>query len=277
MELETGSFRKAARLHRHIDNFRTHARTKTECEANLFFLKNTLKKAGFVLSEKTPPEASQVLKFLGIINNLNKMVYTIPETKKVKYQKQLDILIRDKTTSLTQMAAINGGLAHISIAMGLIMSVLTRSLNDTIAQFVELYRWEQDPRIKLSPPVLRDLERIRVRWDSLDNFPIHWEIHIVPVKIVAHDASANGAAAMTITVATDNRLNYTVNQLVRIPFTEEEQQASSTLREPWALIHYIHHFRWELKGKTIQSLTDSQALEACFARGSKARRLTVKC
>ena len=77
----------------YIDDFRTHARTLEKCRKNLAFLKTTLERAGFLLSEKTPKEPAQVLKFLGILNDTRNMIYTRPPEKKAKYKAQIDGLM----------------------------------------------------------------------------------------------------------------------------------------------------------------------------------------
>lgn len=125
----------------------------------------------------------------------------------------------------------------MSIANRKILSVLTRSLSDAIALCVETQDWERDPRIQLPLTVLKELETIKERWYTLEGFPMRGSIHVLPLGIVAPDASVNGAAAATVIIQDSTKLKYTVEEEYRFPFNQEKQQASSTLREAWTLIN----------------------------------------
>ena len=120
------------------------------------------------------------------------MVYQLPEKKKAKYKNLLQtILLSDKVTPKT-LAELNGKLAHMMIAAGPVLSLLTRELNIAIAKNVQKFGWDVNPNIDISAKLKIDLHRIYSMWDDLDNYPIKGEEQVVPTYIMGHDASDSG-------------------------------------------------------------------------------------
>ena len=251
----------------YLDDFRTTAHSYEKCQSNLKFVKDTLEKAGFILNQKSSTEPKQVEKFLGIINNFKDMVYQMPEKKKEKYKSLLEKILNTDKVTLKTLAEINGKLAHMMIAAGPVISLLTRELNIAIAENVQLFGWDKNPLVTVTVKLKIDLHRIYSMWESLDNYPIKGDDQVTPTYIMGHDASDNGFNVVEV------KSEGSVKQILRYPLSEEEKKLSSTAREATALLHFL-----QLKGKTlkdhkIQTFTDSQVLELALTKGSRSVEL----
>ena len=68
----------------------------------------------------------------------------MPDKKKEKYKSLLEKILNTDKITLKTLAEINGKLAHMMIAAGPVISLLTRELNIAIAENVQLFGWDKN-------------------------------------------------------------------------------------------------------------------------------------
>ena len=162
---------------------------------------------------------------------------------------------------------MNGKLAHMMIAAGPVISLLTVELNIAIAENVQLFGWDINPLVSLSAKLKIDLHRIYSMWEDLDNYPIKGEDQLTPTYIMGHDASDTGYNVVEV------KTEGAVKQVLRYPLSDEEKRLSSTAREATALLHFLQLRGGVLKHQKIQTFTDSQVLEIALIKGSRSAEL----
>ena len=188
--------------------------------------------------DKTSEEPSQNLKFLGLMNNFKTFVYQMPDSKKQKYKDLLKKIIQAKEISLKGLAELNGKLAHMSLAAGPVLLLLTRELNTVIASHSGKDGWSRNPQLSLSAKVLKDLQRILDRWDSLDSYPIYGEEQFSPAVIMYHDASASGYC-LQVKFKGSIRHEEFISHSFRMPLLDEDKSLSSSYGEALSLRNFL--------------------------------------
>ena len=95
-------------LQSYIHDLRVIGRNKEICELSSATAQHILRDADFLLKDdNASTEATQSVKFLWLVNNIESFIYQIPQDKKQSYKSHLLDILKTKTASPLQRAELN--------------------------------------------------------------------------------------------------------------------------------------------------------------------------
>ena len=237
-----------------------------QCLQNRNLARETLQKAGFVVSvEKAKNPATKIL-FLGLEVDSEKMMFFIPEKKIDKILTSAREMLRARKVQLRVLASFLGFIQSCGRALGNILRLMSRASYNFLGvklnccpSYKMYYNLPEDVREELSFWI----ENIQ----ELNGYPINPSLSQAETRVmVVTDASGEGAFGYEMSD------KYKV--LLRKAFSEEEKRASSTVRELLALkFIYTSSLADPWRGRRILHLTDNQAVVAITQNGSSSVHL----
>jgi hypothetical protein len=226
-------------------------------------IQETFLKGGWIFKpSKSSGPPSQKVKFLGLIVDSVKMKFAIPPDKLVKLIEGAKFLLSFRKLHVRLLASWVGLLQSCRLAIGPLVSIMTRSVYDVISKAPY---WS-------SHIYLEDKARFQVQWwsDSLHNLN---EYFICPspslVKCsfnLASDAGDLGFYVYDI---------FSKKRLVSRPFTSLESDESSTFREltavheTWTNIDILSSYQ----NQSVTHYTDNKAVVCILGGGSRNVKL----
>ena len=224
-------------------------------------VKTELVDAGFVVHvEKSQWEPSCKIEWLGFQIDLDKGEFMVPENKIWVLNSQLREVIKAGRVTARQLASVVGKLISMSLALGPVTRLMTRSLyailNVTTA-------WCQ--KLVLTPEALQEL-RFWLSEISKFNGQRIWPKPSA-VRVVYSDASATGYGGYTVEHGT---------MVANGHWSPEEAAQSSTWRELRAVRLVLEAFQARLENERVRWFTDNQNVVRIVQYGSRQPALQAE-
>ena len=258
------------------------------------FVLDTLRQAGFVVSEKksdTPASVDTTKVYLGFQIDSVDMVIKAQDHKISSVREAILRLLRVKTpTEAKILASVIGKVIALEAALGAVIQLLSRAAQADLAEAVDKFGWKA--KIRLSELAKDCLQTLATDLEFFNGSPIQFTANATPLraildnclsatpvhgwhalqekdkKIAAGDASDKAVCAYGVTGLPDLYL--------QVKLKDHKMKFSSGHRElltvKYALQKKVHIFE-ELKSSTILWLTDSTNMVAFLSKGSTRRHI----
>jgi hypothetical protein len=257
-----------------IDDQRVVGTTHEMCKLSHKFTKVCLAMAGWIIKPgKGIDNPTQFGTFLGLDHCLISLRYFIPEVKLANILEQLTSLSKQRRVKIKFLASIYGKVAACKLALGQVATLLTRHGHGLIATSSEANSWEGYTNV--SAEVLEEVLKLIDLLPGINGWPMHQRSGFVhAVRSYASDASAYGfGAAEVICGNTLEHLPHpgpcTTGPVVSRPFSLQECEESSTLRELTAVKELVISQAYEWSGEKISVWCDNMAVSVILKKGSK--------
>ena len=224
-------------------------------------VKRDLERAGFVINiEKSCWVPSHIIDWLGFRIDLAKGVFSVPPEKLDALKAVVKHVRGSPTVPARQLASVIGKIISMSLGLGPIARLMTRSL---YASLNKRTAWCQ--RLQLSEEASRELEF----WvDQLPNFngQAIWP-RPSAVRFAYSDASSSGYGGYLVEHG---------NLVANGQWSSEEAAQSSTWRELRAVRCVLEAFQGKLQDERIRWFTDNQNVVRIIQQGSGKPALQVE-
>ena len=193
--------------------------------------------AGFVVNvEKSVWDPKSDIEWLGFIIDLAKGEFLVPDRKLVKLRSQLQEALELQLMPARKLASLIGKIISMSLALGPVTRLMTRSLYATLNSRVA---WCQ--KLLLTPEAV---EELKFWFNEVTKFNGQ---HIWPkpsaVRIVYSDASSTGFGGYIVEHG---------NLIANGQWSAEEAKSSSTWRELRAVKLVLQSFQFKLSNERIR-------------------------
>jgi len=217
-------------------------------------VREDLAKAGLVEhSAKCIWEPTLKLKWLGFNLDLGVGQISVPEDKLSSLKTQLHLALDSTQIKAKSLASITGKIISMSIAMGPVTRLMTRSMYALLntRQF-----WCQ--YLRITQPVQEEISFWLQRLDTFNGQGI-WHTPSA-VRMVYADASCTGYAGYTVEHSC---------YIAHGPWTPEEATRSSTWRELRAVRMVLESLKSKLKNERVRWFSDNQNVVRILQTGSR--------
>ena len=178
----------------YIDDLLVLGSSRLEVIENDLVAKQTLRKAGWVVSDSKTLGPSQRLKYLGLEIDSVHMKFFIPVAKLEKIKSKIDDLLKSGSKVwVRKLASVVGLLQSCARALGPIVRFRTRSSYAAISSAVQSHGW--DGFLFLSKECLEELTFWSLELEHLNGFPFSLsrsEVTMVSDVDIVSDASNIG-------------------------------------------------------------------------------------
>ena len=220
-----------------------------------------LRCAGFVVNaEKSVWDPNKDMEWLGFRIDLAKGEFTVPEHKLVKLKSHLQEALRSQVMPARMLASLIGRIMSMSLALGPVTRLMTRSLYATLNSKVA---WCQ--RLSLTPAAREELTfwfNEVSKFNGQDIWP-----KPSAVRVVYSDASATGFGGYTVEHGA---------LIANGQWSAEEAECSSTWRELRAVKMVLESFQLKLNNEHIKWFTDNQNVVRIVQYGSRNAALQAE-
>ena len=258
--------RRGMRCLIYIDDSWVVGKSFEECLKKEEEMKKTFEELGWVFKpSKRSGDPSQRCRFLGLEINSQDLTFNIPEDKlKSITEACLDLRKMKGWVSVRRVARVVGLLQSVRLAVGPLVSVLTRSLYHLVNEAKSWKSW-----VKLDEMARQELTWWTQNLRSVSSFPIEGKRRRIRGQSHAEVAGdGSGVGHFVYLVGEEERL-------ASRPFSQKEMGESSTYRElcafedTWTSEKILNRF----EGYSITHYTDSQAMCSIVEKGSRNRKL----
>lgn len=224
---------------------------------NSKFVKNSLKKAGFIVNkEKSVWNPSQKLIWLGIEINLKDCFYCIPQERLLAIQNNIALVINKLPyTTARDLAKTCGKLISTKFVLGDIVQLKTRSLYKVIESQL---LWDSRVNLKNNDLAIKELFFWKNNLKNFNKRPLR--VYDIPNTVIFSDASSVAIGA----IFENKSRTYTCHKNL----TEEESLESSTWRELLAIDYALKSFSPLIKNSSVHMKTDNFATSLISKKGS---------
>jgi hypothetical protein len=152
----------------YLDDLHALARAEEKCLKSISFIRDTMRKAGIVESERKYQPPTQRGRFLGLINNLKDLRYEIPEDKGERIKAALRRLCSVDSAPTRKVASAYGQLAACKLACGPTLRLLTR-VGQRFYTVDGARDWDGYSNVR---PYKQEMRVLVDRLDELNGFPM---------------------------------------------------------------------------------------------------------
>lgn len=249
----------------------------------------TLDAAGFLVNEAksswSPSPRTEA--YLGFTIDVETGRLGIKVSRVVKLATRLRALRRRTQPTRRQVASIAGQLASMSVVLGVVVRLRTRSLYELVGDIQDRRGW--DRRVEWTPHAWSEVKFWRrfVASTAMSVDTDLWPVDSVPTLTLSTDAS-DRALGMVLTpfvapdlpsYASSVDSGHVVGPVVGsrmtsfLPLTEEEMVTSSTVRELRALSVALASFPAQLQSRVVLWRVDNAAAAIIVLKGSRRSHL----
>ena len=235
---------------------------KVQSNIHSLVVKKSLTEAGFVINTQKPIwQPQRELTWLGVNINLDKLCFSIPQTRIESIFFSLEKIIKNLPyTTVRKLAKVCGKLISTKLVMGNIAQLKRRNLYKIIGA-----RHSCDSRIsvKENDGVINEIHFWRLNLSRLNCRPMFYQE--IPRVYISSDASNYALAAYYVLEETQN-----------ISFknlSPDEAVQSSTWRELFAIFFALKSFDTNINSKHICWQTDNYAASIIVSSGSNKQHL----
>ncbi len=280
----------------YIDDGRLLSRTKDEAEESRVKAYRLIQMAGWILEvEKSDKrnESDNMKLYLGFLVDTVKMTVTKPADRLDEIVRSCKVLRDKRKCSVKELSSVLGKVAALIPSHGQVARVSTRSGYVDVTRHVDQYGWKGE--LIISEECNTELKFFEEMALKCNGFPIKSEMHTMKVNIVFPDAKASKELLTVLggeqvldsdqvcRIASDSSsfkaavlcLDSKENVTLDFMFTEEEQRASSGLRELLAIKKALEHFIHvsTMQQKLIFWATDSTNVVSFLEKGSSKKHV----
>ena len=217
-------------------------------------VREDLAKAGLVEhSAKCTWEPTLKLKWLGFNLDLGVGQISVPEDKLYSLKTQLQVATNSTQIKAKSLASITGKIISMSIAMGPVTRLMTRSMYALLNTRQFWYQY-----FPITDPVQAEISFWLQQLDTFNGQGI-WHTPST-VRMVYADASSTGYAGYTVEHGC---------YIAHGPWTAEEVTCSSTWRELRAVRIVLESLAPKLKNERLKWFSDSQNVVRILQTGSR--------
>ena len=216
-------------------------------------VKSDLEHAGFVVNiQKSQWEPSHVVEWLGLIIDLSKGVFTVPDHKIDRLRCKLAELNSTDLATARQIASVAGTIMSMSLALGSVSRLMTRSMYAVINSRKS---WCQ--KLGLTKEAQDEVEFWLARISEFNGQDI-WQKPSA-LRLVYSDASSTGFGGYTVEHG---------NLVANGQWSAEEAVQSSTWWELRAVKLVLKSFQGKLANERVRWFTDNQNVVRIVQNGS---------
>lgn len=247
------------RLQVYMDDQKVFGNSFDICFKHTEFANGALAKAGWLVNpDKCSGDPSQRIKFLGLINDANLMMYFVPDDKVSSICNLIDEILKVKKVHIKILAKLVGKVQFCYRAMGPTVKLLCRSSFYLISK---ANSWNS--MLILNDLARKELSFLAENFVELNGFPIRpfLSTEVIDFKF-SSDASDLGYCVYE--VCSNNIV------LLKKVFSPAEAKFSSTHRELIAFHQfYLSEQAKMLQGKNVVHYTDNANCEVILSVGSR--------
>ena len=236
----------------YVDDGICAAATRKAAGQAALTIRQDLAQSGLVINEeKSVFDPRQIVAWLGFILDLCQGNISIPEHRIEKLRESLRKV--SPCTTVRQIASIVGQIVSMSLGLGPIARLMTRSLYTIINHRITwndkvLWTKEAGGEIKFWEDNIESLNGKEMRYKA------------GAVRLVYSDASNTGYGGYTVGIG---------STVAQGQWSESESQTSSTWRELEAINRILQAYSKTLQGETVKWLTDNQNVVRIIEHGSR--------
>jgi hypothetical protein len=172
----------------YIDDMRCVAMSFEECERYFQLAMKFLANAGWLVKAgKGIWIPTQRGEFLGLVHDLVKMFYFVPEKKMESILDTGTWMLSQKKVKVRTIASFYGKVAACNLALGPTVSLLSREGHIAIGEGSDV-SWNY--YLRLSDKLKAEIKALIGLLPGLNGFPIHQRQALTPSRVLATDASA---------------------------------------------------------------------------------------
>jgi hypothetical protein len=247
------------RMQIYMDDQKVFGNSYEKCLRDTEFANTALRKAGWLVNpDKCSSEPVQCIKFLGLMNDANLMMYFVPEDKVITICDLITDILKMKRVHIKILAKLVGKVQFCYKAMGPTVKLLCRSSFHLISKAKTWYSM-----LELNDLAKKELLYLKENFVLLNGHPIRpfLSTEVIDVKL-SSDASDLGFCVYRVC---DNN-----DVLLKQVFSPADARLSSTHRELIAFHRYYLSGQAEiLRGKNVVHYTDNANCEVILTVGSR--------
>jgi hypothetical protein len=256
----------------YIDDMRCVAKSFEECEKFFQLAMSFLAKAGWLVKAgKGIWVPTQKGEFLGLVHDLIKMYYYVPEKKLENILEAGRWLLTQKKVKVRSLASFYGKIAACQLALGPTVSLLSRVGHQEIGEGSDI---SLNFFLRLTDEIKVEIKTMIDLIPQLNGFPIHQRQALAPSRVLSTDASASRLAGLEVKCngmesnTTACSASCADSLVIHRRFDAFELQQSSTYRELVALWELYFLRVGAFKGQSVLHQTDNQNVPGILTKGS---------